>query len=84
VATAYEIVIQGHLDRRWAGWFEGMTLTHREDGTTCLYGPIVDQSALYGILSRMRDLNLELISVQQHIVQEDDSSSGRNRDTRYL
>jgi len=80
MTTTYEIVIQGHLDRRWAGWFEGMALTHREDGTTRLYGPIVDPSALYGLLSRMRDLNLELISVQQHTVGQDDPSSGRNCD----
>jgi hypothetical protein len=70
VATAYEIVIQGHLDRRWAGWFEGMALTHQKDGTTRLYGPVVDQAALYGLLSRMRDLNLTLISIQQYIIEE--------------
>ena len=60
----YEIRIQGHLDMRWADWFDGLTLTHDPDGTTLLAGPLPDQAALHGVLSRIRDLGLPIISVQ--------------------
>lgn len=63
--TIYEIKIKGHLDERWADWFEGMTFTHESDGTTTLCGPLADQAALYGLLNGIRDLGLPLISVQQ-------------------
>ncbi len=58
----YEIRIEGHLDDRWAAWFAGLTLT-REDGDTLLTGPVVDQAALYGLLRKVRDLGMPLISV---------------------
>jgi hypothetical protein len=61
----YEIKIKGHLDDRWADWFEGMTFTHESDGNTTLCGPVADQAALHGILNGIRDLGLSLISVQQ-------------------
>lgn len=61
----YEVRIQGRLDRRWAGWLDGMTVTPGEAGTTVLRGPLVDQSALHGLLSRFRDLGVPLISVNQ-------------------
>ncbi len=61
----YEIKIKGHLDDRWADWFEGMTFTRASDGTTILSGPITDQAALHGILNGIRDLGLSLISVQR-------------------
>jgi hypothetical protein len=60
----YEIHIQGHLDPQWSDWFENMTLTHNPDGTTTLAGPVVDQAALYGLLDKLRDLAVPLISVQ--------------------
>ena len=60
----YEIRIKGHLDDRWADWFEGLTFTHESDGTTLLDGPLTDQAALHGVLSRIRDLGLPIISVQ--------------------
>lgn len=61
----YEICLQGHLDRRWADRLEGLTLAHQGDGTTTLTGPLVDQSALHGLLGRIRDLGVPIISIQQ-------------------
>jgi hypothetical protein len=62
-AGKYEIRLAGHLEQRWAAWFDGLTLTHRGDGTTVLHGPVVDQSALHGLLQKVRDLGLPLLSV---------------------
>ena len=61
----YEIRLKGHLDARWASWFEGLSFTHASDGTTILAGPVVDQAALYGLLRQVRDLGLPLIAVNQ-------------------
>lgn len=61
----YQIKIKGHLDDRWADWFEGMTFTHESDGNTTLCGPVIDQAALHGILNGIRDLGLSLVSVQR-------------------
>jgi hypothetical protein len=63
--TIYEIRIKGHLEDRWADRFEGMTFTHKSDGTTTLYGPLTDQAALHGLLNGIRDLGLPLLSVQR-------------------
>ena len=59
----YEIRVKGHLDARWAAWFDGLTLTHGSDGTTVIEGPVADQAALHGLLQKIRDLGLPLISV---------------------
>src|SRR5690349_6555831 len=59
----YEIRIKGHLDDRWADWFEGMSLTREDNNTTLLTGPVVDQAALHGLLKRVRDLGTPLLSV---------------------
>jgi hypothetical protein len=59
----YEIRLQGHLDARWAAQFEGLSLTQERDGITAIAGPVVDQAALHGLLRRVRDLGLPLISV---------------------
>jgi hypothetical protein len=59
----YEIRVRGHLDTRWAAWFDGMTLTRGSDGTTSIHGPVADQAALHGLLQKIRDLGLPLISV---------------------
>ncbi len=58
----YEIRLKGHLDERWAERFAGLTFSH-DDGTTILFGPVVDQAALYGLLRTVRDLGLPLLSV---------------------
>ena len=60
---SYEIRIRGHLDKRWAAWFEGLTITLEKGGDTLLTGPVVDQAALHGLLKRVRDLGMPLLSV---------------------
>jgi hypothetical protein len=60
----YEIHLQGRLDDRWAAWFDGMTIEPAPDGVTVLRGHIVDQAALHGVLARLRDLGVPLISVK--------------------
>ena len=62
-AGRYEIRLKGHLDNRWATWFDGLTLTTNSDGTTTIHGIVVDQSALHGLLQKVRDIGLPLISV---------------------
>jgi hypothetical protein len=59
----YEIKIKGHLDQHWSDWFADLALTHLAGDETLLSGPLPDQAALYGLLERIRDLNLTLISV---------------------
>ena len=61
----YEIRVRGELDPRWSVWFDGLTITHEENGDTTLAGPVVDQAALYGLISRVRDLGLTLIAVER-------------------
>jgi hypothetical protein len=62
-AGRYEIRVKGHLASRWAAWFDGMCLTNENDGTTSMRGPVTDQAALHGLLQRLRDTGLPLISV---------------------
>ena len=59
----YEIRVKGHLDDRWADWFGGLTITLEENGDTLLSGPVVDQAALHGLLRKVRDLGMPLLSV---------------------
>jgi hypothetical protein len=61
--TIYQIRIKSHLSPDWTDWFEGLTVTLEEDGDTLLSGPVVDQAALHGLLKKVRDLGLPLISV---------------------
>ncbi len=61
----YGIRLKGHLDGRWANWFEGMTITLEENGNTLLTGPVIDQAALHGLLRKVRDLGLPLLSVNR-------------------
>jgi len=64
-AEQYEIRLAGHLNARWAAWFDGLTVSHESGGTTVISGPIADQAALHGLLQRVRDLGLPLVSVTQ-------------------
>ena len=59
----YQIRIQGHLGPQWTDWFEGLTITHEDNGDTLVTGPVIDQAALYGLLRSVRDLAMPLISV---------------------
>jgi len=62
-AGIYEICLKGHLDGRWTAWFDGLTHSRQSDGTTILRGPIRDQAALHGLLQKVRDTGLALVSV---------------------
>ena len=62
-ADDYEIRVRGQLDSHWSAWFEGLTLTPLENGETRMSGPVRDQAALFGILAKIRDLGLQLVSV---------------------
>jgi hypothetical protein len=62
-ADYYEIRVRGLLDNHWSGWFDGLTLTRLGNGETLIAGPIQDQAALHGILAKIRDLGLHLLSV---------------------
>jgi hypothetical protein len=68
----YEIRIEGHLDREWADWFEGLAITLEDDGATLLRGPIADQAALHAVLRRIRDLGAPLLSVDRVLPGETD------------
>jgi hypothetical protein len=61
----YEIRLKGHLSSRWVTWFDGLTLTNESDGSTVIHGPVVDQAALHGLLQKLRDTGLPLVSVTQ-------------------
>ena len=59
----YQIRIKGHLGRHWTDWFEGLAITLEDNGETLLTGPVVDQAALYGVLKKVRDVAMPLLSV---------------------
>jgi hypothetical protein len=63
--TIYEIRVRGHLDQRWSAWFAGLAITYDADDNTVLRGPLVDEAALHGVLIKVRDLALPLLSVNQ-------------------
>ena len=68
----YEIRIQGHLQDKWVEWFYGLTLTREKDGSTTLYGPLPDQTALHSVLQKISNMNLRLISVSEIKQQPED------------
>jgi hypothetical protein len=61
--VVYEIRVRGRLDEKWSDWFENLAISHMNNDTTLLSGPVVDDCALYGLLKKIRDLNLPLLSV---------------------
>ena len=61
----YQIRVRGTLDPRWSAWFDGLTIIHDPDGGTTLAGPVADQAALYGLISKARDLGLTLLGVSR-------------------
>jgi len=64
-SVVYQIRLKGHLDSQWTDWFDGLTITLEEDGDTLLTGPVVDQAALHGLLKKVRDLGMPLVSVNR-------------------
>ena len=67
VTEQYEVRVQGQLGSRWSAWFEGLRVTSEDDGTTVIRGPVVDQAALHGLLQKLRDIGIPLLSVTQVI-----------------
>ena len=64
MSAVYHITVKGHLDSQWSAWFDNMTITHEANGEAVLRGPLADQSALYGVLAKVRDLGLPLAVVK--------------------
>ena len=79
-AGGYEIRLKGHLEARWAAWFDGLSLSRESDGTTVIRGSGVDQAALHGLLTKVRDLGLPLIAVNQ-VGPEQTNRTGVHADT---
>jgi hypothetical protein len=65
MADTYQIRVRGHLSSRWAEWFDGLTIENQPNGEALIYGPVADQAALHGLLVKVRDLNLPLVSVSK-------------------
>lgn len=83
-ARVYQIRVKGHLGARWSDWFEDLTITPEENGDTLLTGPVVDQAALHGLLRKVRDLGLPLLSIMWLEANEDDApDEGPGRDKRH-
>jgi hypothetical protein len=76
-SAIYQIRIKGHLGSQWMNWFEGLTITLEKNGDTFLTGPVVDQAALHGLLKKVRDLGMPLISVL-HVTSEQTDGSDDN------
>jgi hypothetical protein len=63
--SVYEIRVRGHIDQHWSAWFDGLTISYDEDGSTVLRGPLADEAALHGVLMKVRDLALPLLAVNR-------------------
>lgn len=77
--TAYRLRVDGHLGAHWSTWFAGFAVSHEDDGTTTLTGAVADQAQLHGLLARVRDLGLTLLSVQVHGPARDFDVAARSR-----
>jgi len=75
-AQYYEIRLKGHLEARWVKWFDGLAITLDKNGDTLLSGPVADQAALYGLLKKVRDLGLPLLSVNVVQINRTNSKKG--------
>jgi hypothetical protein len=75
----YQVRIKGHLDDQWSVWFENATITLEEDGDTLLTLPVIDQAALHGLLKKIRDLGMPLLSVNRIVSDQNNSSKRRIR-----
>ena len=73
----YQIRIKGHLSRKWTDWFEGLTITLEDNGDTLLTGPVVDQAALHGLIKKVRDLGMPLLSVDPVESGKEDASAAK-------
>ena len=71
----YQIRIKGHLDEQWSDWFENATITLEEDGDSLLTLPVIDQAALHGLLKKIRDLGMPLLSVNRIVSEQNNSST---------
>jgi hypothetical protein len=80
-AGRYEIRLTGHLDAHWSSWFDGLVVSHQDDGTTLIAGSVVDQAALHGLIQRVRDLGMPLLSVTR-VADEAMPAPARSLDTR--
>jgi len=70
-----EIRVKGQLDQHWSDWFEGLTIAHNDQNETVLTGPVVDQAALHGLLAKLRDLRLPIVSVNLSEVAEQEDAT---------
>ena len=70
-----EIRVKGQLDEHWSDWFEGLTITHTDQNETVLTGPVVDQAALHGLLAKLRDLGLPIVSVNLSEVADQEAAT---------
>ncbi len=76
----YQIRLRGHLGDEWSDWFEGMTITLEEGGDMLLTGPVIDQAALHGLLKKVRDLGMILVSVSQ--IQSNETQPYRSKEEK--
>jgi len=74
----YKIRVEGHLDRQWSDWFDDLTITPDVDGTTLITGPVADDAALHGLLKRVRDSGLRLLSVNRVKTDQEEVVSGHS------
>jgi hypothetical protein len=81
-SSRYEIRLGGHLEPRWVAWFDGMALTQQSDGTTVIHGTVIDQTALHGLLQRVRDLGLPLLAVTRLDPEPPHTSSNSSHPSR--